>query len=179
MITRRSILGLAGAAGAAIAFPWQASAATDASVFKAFRDLSDYGRGQLVSDYRRHYDDEIGIGMWGGRFQQNFAAVVPAALALGASDFGSVKAAFSQRFLVTGELDDRLPQHLRTRLGAAASVIPGHDPSRGAKQGPVFEARHTFIAMHMVRLLDHLSAGYPGAAADIRAGRFDWSRAQI
>jgi hypothetical protein len=179
MITRRSILALAGSVGAAIAFPWQASAATETSAFEAFSDLSDSGRGRLVTDYRRHYDDDIGIGMWGGRFQQNFAAVVPAALALGASDFGSIKAAFSQRFLVTGEMDDRLPLPLRTRLRAAASVIPGYDPPRGAEQGPVFEARHTFIAMHMVRLLDHLSADYPGAAADIKAGRFDWSRTQL
>jgi hypothetical protein len=132
-----------------------------------------------VSGYRRFYDDEIGIGMWGGRFQHNLAAVVPAALALGAPDFGSVKAAFSQHFLVTGGMDERLPSRLRMRLQAAASVIPGYDEHRGAKQGPVFEAHHDFISMHMVRLLDHLSAGYPGAAADIRAGQFDWNRAQI
>lgn len=179
MITRRSILGLASATGAAIAFPWQASAATETSAFEAFRDLSDYGRGRLVSDYRRHFDEEIGIGMWGGRFQQNFAAVVPAALALGTADFGSAKAAFSHRFLVTGADDERLPRHLRTRLRDAASVIPGYAPDRGIEQGPVFESHHSFIAMHMVRLLAHLSAGYPGAAADIRAGRFDWNRARL
>jgi hypothetical protein len=179
MIKRRSALGLAAASVAVIAFPWKTATATEASAFETFRDLSDFDRGRLVGDYRMHFDEEIGIGMWAGRFSQNFASVIPAALALGASDFGSLKAAFSQRFLVTGGKDERLPMPLRRRLSAAASVIPGFDPHPGVEQGPVFEAHHSFIAMHMVRLLDHLSADYPGAGADIRAGRYDWSRAAI
>ncbi len=107
---------------------------------------------------------------------QNYASVVPAALASGASSFSEVARAFSLEFLLAAQQDESLPAYMRSRLRGTVSVIPAYDEANGFRQSEIFHEHLNFMFRNFNQLFAELAVGYPGSSRDMRTGAFDWTK---
>jgi hypothetical protein len=178
LLTRRSFAALTTGAVACTAFgaPAISSPSREYGDFETFRRLSQEQHFELVGGYVRQNMQRFDGAMWSGRMVQNYASVLPAALASGASSFAEVERAFSLDFLISAEKDERLPVYMRSRLRAAVSVIPSYDDTKGTEQSEIFHDHLNYMFRNFNQLFAELALGYPGSSRDMSNGAFDWSR---
>jgi hypothetical protein len=178
LVNRRAFgfLGVGLVACAAGNSPAFASPSSGMGSFSVFRGLSKSGHQDLIGGYFDHNIDGFDGPMWRGRMSQNYYAVVPSAMALGASNFEDMQSAFSVDFMVNAQTDQTLPIHLRNRLRSAMSVIPAFDEGAGAMQKPVFNEHLNYLVSGFVRMLSQVKEGYLGSNLDLSNGRFQWDR---
>lgn len=178
MISRRTVLVLGGALTSALALPLSAIAVVDPAraTFDQFRRLDMGIHLMLIRSYYKFYNADMGQAMWLAKFSQYYVSVVPVAIERGAANFGEIRAAFDPAFILVGAADDTVPSYQRFQMRSAASIFFGYDEDLGLEQKAVWFEQQAFIGKHMRRMLDHLEAAYDGSAADMSAGRFDWTK---
>lgn len=177
-VTRRTFGALATGALALTAFgaPCFSFSIKEYGDFETFRGLSQDKHFELVGGFVRENMQRFDGAMWSGRMMQNYASVVPAALASEASSFSEVARAFSLEFLLAAQQDESLPAYMRSRLEGAVGAIPAYDEAKGNDQSEIFHDHLNFMFRNFDRLFAELTIGYPGAARDMRNGNFDWTR---
>lgn len=179
MILNRRAFGFLGVGVVACAtgsFPSLASPSSAMGSFRVFQGLSEPRHQDLIRGYFNHNIDGFDGPMWRGKMSQNYFAVVPAALALGVSNFEDMQSAFSVEFMVNAQTNQTIPVHLRNRMRAAISVIPSFDENKGTTQEPVFNEHLTYLVSGFVRLFAQVKEGYLGSNLDMVNGRFQWDR---